>query len=53
MGMKGSGEKQIADDEGHSPHSIFFNVYLFLKETTNRGGAEREDDTESEAGSRL
>ena len=35
---------------------FFFNVYLFLrqKETQHeRGGAEREGDTESEAGSRL
>ena len=35
-----------------------FNVYLFLREreerqSVNRGGAEREGDTESEAGSRL
>ena len=32
------------------------NVYLFLKEKETeheRGGAEREGDTESEAGSRL
>ena len=35
---------------------FFFNVYLFLrlKETQHeRGGAEREGDTESEAGTRL
>ena len=38
---------------------IFFTVYLFLRErererqSTSRGGAEREGDTESEAGSRL
>ena len=38
---------------------FFFNVYLFLRErerqrqSTSRGGAEREGDTESEAGSRL
>ena len=36
---------------------FFFNVYLFLRErqrdSPNRGGAEREGDTESEAGSRL
>ena len=34
---------------------VFFNVYLFLRErqSTSRGGAEREGDTESEAGSRL
>ena len=32
----------------------FFNVYLFLeRERENGGGAEREEDTESEAGSRL
>ena len=30
----------------------FFNVY-FLRESTSRGGAERERDTESEAGSKL
>ena len=34
-----------------------FNIYLFLRETDrqsiSRGGAEREGDTESEAGSRL
>ena len=32
-----------------------FNVYLVLKErqSMSRGGAEREGDTESEAGSRL
>ena len=36
---------------------IFFNVYLFLRQrerqSMNRGGAEREGDTESETGSRL
>ena len=32
---------------------IFFNIYLFLRESVSRGGAEREGDTESEAGSRL
>ena len=36
---------------------FFLNVYSFLKDrerqSTNRGGAEREGDTESETGSRL
>ena len=34
---------------------IFFNVYLFLRErqSVSGGGAEREGDPESEAGSRL
>ena len=36
---------------------IFLNVYLFLRErqkqNVSRGGAEREGDTEPEAGSRL
>ena len=36
---------------------IFFNVYLFLRETererASRGGAERKGDTESELGSGL
>ena len=36
---------------------FFFNVYSFLKDrerqSTSRGGAETEGDTESEAGSRL
>ena len=36
---------------------LLFNVYSFLKDrerpSTGRGGAEREGDTESEAGSRL
>ena len=36
---------------------LFLNVYSFLKdrerESASRGGAEREGDTESEAGSRL
>ena len=34
---------------------FFFNIYLFLRqrESMNGGGAEREGDTESEAGSRL
>ena len=34
---------------------FFFNVYLFLTETENASGlgAEREGDTEAEAGSRL
>ena len=33
----------------------FFYVYLFLRErqSMSRGGAEREGDTESQAGSRL
>ena len=35
----------------------FFNIYLFLRErqrqSVSRGGAEREGDTESEAGSGL
>ena len=30
-----------------------FNLYVFLRERESRGGAEREGDTESEAGSRL
>ena len=35
--------------------NFFFNVYLFLRErqSVSRGGAEREGDTESEAGPRL
>ena len=34
---------------------ILFNVYLFLrkKQSGNEGGAEREGDTEPEAGPRL
>ena len=36
---------------------IFFNAYLFLRQrerqSVNWGGAEREGDAESEAGSRL
>ena len=42
----------ISFDKSH-----FFNVYLFLRERNTldvtRGEAEREGDTESEAGSRL
>ena len=36
-------------------HDNFFNVYLFLRarQRANRGGAERERETQSEAGSRL
>ena len=38
-------------------HFFFFNVYLFLgqreRQSMNGGGAEREGDTESQAGSRL
>ena len=37
--------------------NFFFNIYLLLRDrerqTMSRGGAEREGDTESEAGSRL
>ena len=37
--------------------NFFFNVYLFIwdreRQSMNGGGAEREGDTESEAGSRL
>ena len=35
--------------------NIFFMFHLFLRErqSVSRGGAEREGDTESEAGSRL
>ena len=36
---------------------LFLNLYIFLRgtetESASRGGAEREGDTESEAGSRL
>ena len=32
---------------------LFFNVYLFLRQSMNGGGAEREGDTELEAGSTL
>ena len=44
--------------DNHSEFVLFFfNVCLFLREgekqSTRRGGAEREGDTESEAGSRL
>ena len=39
------------------PTFFFFNVYLFLRErqrqSASRGGAEREGDTKSKAGSRL
>ena len=42
---------------GVSFSKIFLNVYSFLnnreRQSTSRGGAEREGDTESEAGSRL
>ena len=31
----------------------FLNVYLFLRESMSKGGAEREGDTESKAGFRL
>ena len=39
----------------HHSKKIFFNVYLFLREgqSTSGGGAEREGDRESKAGSRL
>ena len=42
----------------YSLKKIFFNVYLFFERETERqsmigGGAEREGDTESKAGSRL
>ena len=43
------------EDIYHTCH-FFFNVYLFLgqRETEHeRGGAERQGDTESETGSRL
>ena len=34
--------------------SVFYlNIYSFLRERVNGGGAESEGDTESEAGSRL
>ena len=40
-----------------TPFNFFFNVCLFLREretqSVSRGGAEKEGDTESEAGSRL
>ena len=32
---------------------FFFYIYLFLRDSMSRRGAEREGDTESEAGSRL
>ena len=32
---------------------FFFNVYLFLRQSVSRGGAERKGNTESKAGSRL
>ena len=43
---------------GYSPNQfLFFNVYLLLRDkerqSVSRGGAEREGDIESEAGSRL
>ena len=41
----------------HHHYYYYFNVYLFLREkerqSVSRGGAEREGDTESKAGSRL
>ena len=41
----------------NSTRKGIFNVYLFLSErkrqSVSRGGPEREEDTESEAGSRL
>ena len=56
--VDGPGRGYVGEaDTWHSgdivPH-ILFNVYLFLRETErSRGEAEREGDTESEAGSRL
>ena len=38
---------------GRTSFVNFFNVYLFLRESVSREGAEREGDTESEAVSRL
>ena len=47
----------IHSEIGSVLFKIFFNVYLFLRETeresSRREGPEREGDTESEAGSRL
>ena len=34
-------------------YCTFFHVYLFSRQSVNGGGAEREGDTEWEAGSRL
>ena len=43
------------DYKAYPEHFFFFLIYLFLRgrDSVSRGGAEREGDTESEAGSRL
>ena len=43
--------KELKHDENHHVRDLkfFFNIYSFL----NGGGAEREGDTETEAGPRL
>ena len=42
---------------GGGPVSLFFSTFIYFgdreRQSTNRGGAEREGDTESETGSRL
>ena len=58
-----AGQERTSDPESttnyYSGNSIsfffnfFFNVYLFLRQSMNRGGAERGGDTESEPGSRF
>ena len=47
--------RKAASDLTHIKKKFFFNIYLFLRQrkSMNRGGSEKEGDTESEIGFRL
>ena len=37
----------VENTKEYKEKNVFFNVYLFLRESVSRGGIEREGDTES------
>ena len=57
MTLQGLCLMDLEIQRGASFFKIVFNLYLLLRnrerQSMSRGGAEREGDTESEAGSRL
>ena len=52
LSTMGRSTRQRINKETVYLKKFFFNIYLFLRQSMNRGGAERAGDTESE-GSRL
>ena len=55
LGVEGCGRKEskFSIELHFYDFNFFLHVFIFERQSTSGGGAEREGDTESEAGSRL